>query len=289
MINNSCNIIAIANRKGGCAKTTAAVNLAAALAEEGKKTLIIDMDSQANATTWLRNGLKDNQYSVFEFLAGRVGGKKIWYQDTVIELGKNLKLIPGSNKLNEIEPMMAVAEKTKNTEVRYYLQQRIREIDEDFDYILIDCPPGLGYIMLNVLTATDYAIIPGFDAFAVKGAIEVIDLIDTQIRKRNPGLHVLGFLITRYGNRFLGNGLPAFFRYRNLSIALKRYFNGNVLKTFIREDNKLEEACCNGQTIFEYKRYSNAGQDYEALAKEIISIIDALKQEDIHETERKSI
>jgi len=167
MINNSCNIIAIANRKGGCAKTTAAVNLAAALAEEGKKTLLIDMDSQANATTWLRNGLKDNQYSVFEFLAGRVGGKKIWYQDTVIELGKNLKLIPGSNKLNEIEPMMAVAEKMKNTEVRYYLQQRIREIDEDFDYILIDCPPGLGYIMLNVLTATDYAIIPGFDALRV--------------------------------------------------------------------------------------------------------------------------
>ncbi len=268
-----CTVIAVANQKGGCAKTTATVSLAAALASEGFKTLVIDMDPQANATDNLKNGLPNYYWTIYQFVAGKVDGRRITYRDVVLDRGPNLKLIPGSKHLSKIEKMMTLAEANKGAEVQYYLTQRIQEIDEDFDFILIDCPPGIGHIQRNALTAANYVIIPGYESFAVKGAIEMVDLIDNDIRKWNPGLYVLGFLITRFGNRILADGVPAYIRYRKLIIALKRHFNGKVLKSFIREDNKIEEACCNGQTIFEYKRYSNAAQDYEALAKEVIDII----------------
>jgi chromosome partitioning protein len=258
-------IIAIANRKGGCGKTTSCVNLAYALAEEGYKVLLIDLDPQANATSALAHGLKKYKLTVREFLAGKLDDKKISYKEVVLERGNTLKVLPAKDNLANMEDLFAVAKHTKGINPNVYLRQRIKQIDDKFDFILIDCPPGEGYLLKNALVAAHGVIIPGNpDIAAIEGGMKIMKIIDDEIRSQNPHLKMLGFLVVDYGSRFI---IDRFFLGH-----LERQFSGRILKTKIRHDKKVAEAYSQGMSLFEYKRYSNAAQDYEALAKEIIDI-----------------
>ncbi len=247
-------IIAITNQKGGVGKTTTAVNLSAWLAEKGKKTLMVDLDPQGNTTSGLGCRVKENN-SVYDALMGRA---KI--QDCIQKTGvKKLKLAGSDIRLAGAEVELVGEERRE-----YYLKTVLGPIREEFEFILIDCPPSLSLLTLNALAAADSVLIPiQCEYYALEGVTSLMNTIGRVKKTMNPHLEIEGVLLTMLDGR------------TNLGLQVveqvKKHFRKEVFATTIPRNVRLGEAPSHGEPIHLYDPKSSGARAYEALAKEVIA------------------
>jgi len=247
-------IITLCNQKGGVGKTTTTVNLGSALANLGKKVLIIDMDPQGNACS----GVGLNKYrvekSIYHVLIGEVDAKKIVKKTDV----KNLSIMPSNRDLigAEVELVSAFSRETK-------LKNALLPLVNDFDLILIDCPPSLNLLTVNALTAADSVIIPvQCEYYALEGISELVHTVDLIKQNLNPDLKIAGIVLTMFDSR---NNLS-----HQVVKEVKDHFNEKVFETFIPRSVKLSEAPSHGLPIHYYEPKSSGAIAYQKLAHEVI-------------------
>lgn len=244
------HVIAVANHKGGVGKTTSTQNIGAALAKLGKKTLLLDLDPQGNLSDAF--GYDDVEESIYDALTGKA-------EVPIIKLGEHLDLIPSNLDLS-----VAEVELSGRTGREYTLKDVIGEVVKKYDYVLIDCPPSLGLLTINALTACDEVYIP-LDShyFSMKGLDKLMFIIN-QIKKRlNPDIRISGVFMTRYDPRVVVN--------KNIAAMVEEGFPDTLFKTRIRNNIALVEAPIENQDIFRYAPKSNGAKDYTALTAEIIA------------------
>lgn len=247
-------VIAITNQKGGVGKTTTAVNLSSCLAYIGKKTLLIDCDPQGNATSGLGLERDDYSLSVYDALVDRSKA-----DDAVLKTKyTNLYLMPSSSDLSAAELELAFEDGRES-----FLKKSISALRNDFDYIIIDAPPALGMITINILTACDSVLIPiQCEYYALEGLSQLINTIRKIKKTYNRKIEIEGVLGTMYDGR------------TNLSIQVldevKKYFPELVYKSIIPRNVKLSEAPSFGEPIINYDRTSKGADAYMNLAKEVI-------------------
>ena len=248
-------VIAVTNQKGGVGKTTTAVNLSACLAYIGKKTLLIDCDPQGNATSGFGFEKSDYELSVYDCLADSSKTK-----DAILKTQyTNMFVIPSSSDLSAAEIELAYEDKRE-----FFLKGVISQIRDEFDFIIIDSPPSLGMITINILTASDSVLIPiQCEYYALEGVSQLINTVKSIKKKLNPKIDIEGILGTMYDGR------------TNLSIQvleeIKRFFPTKIYKTIIPRNIRLSESPSFGEPIIKYDRTSKGAAAYMALAKEVIS------------------
>ena len=247
-------IIALANQKGGVGKTTTSMNLAASLATLEKRVLLIDADSQANASSGLGVDLSKVDCSIYECLISGADVHEAIYTTDI----DRLDIIPSNINLVGAEVEMLNFERRE-----YILKKLLQMVDNEYDYILIDCSPSLGLITVNALTAAHSVIIPvQCEYFALEGISKLLNTIKIVKKKLNPELEIEGFLLTMYDSRLrLGN---------QIYDEVKRHFQELVFKTVIQRNVKLSEAPSHGLPAILYDADSTGAKNHLALAKEII-------------------
>jgi chromosome partitioning protein len=247
-------IVAIANQKGGVGKTTTAVNLSACLAEKGQKVLLVDVDPQGNATSGLGIDKNTLQYSAYDVLINGTSARQAVHQ-TMID---TLDLIPSNINLvgAEVELVPRMARET-------ILKKALSDIKHDYDYVFMDCPPSLGLITLNALTAADKILVPiQCEYYALEGLSQLINTIKLVKTNLNPTLEVEGVVLTMFDGR------------TNLSIQVaeevKKYFKNKVYGTIIPRNVRLGEAPSFGLPVIRYDAACYGTRCYNELADEMI-------------------
>lgn len=247
-------VLAIVNQKGGVGKTTTVVNLSAFLAAKGKKTLLLDLDPQGNSTSGL--GFKKNSLNktIYDVLINEEP-----LQNAVYESGRNkLHLCPANIDLagSELELVSTVSRET-------VLKRALSDLRRQYDYILIDCPPSLGLLTVNALTAADSILVPiQSEYYALEGVSQLLDTVTLIKRSVNPQLTIFGVIITMFDSRTQLAHLVA--------SDVRRHFGDRVFRTIIPRNVRLSEAPSFGKTIIEYDPKSKGAESYDALAREII-------------------
>lgn len=254
-------IIAIANQKGGVGKTTTAVNLAASLAVAERKTLLIDADQQGNATSGLGVGKESVKHSLYDVLIDGVQFSEALVHDAQLPF---LDLVPANQDLVGAE-LELVGQESRETRLR----DALREFEAGYEYILIDCPPSLGLVTLNVLTAADAVLIPiQCEYYALEGISQLLNTIRLVQQNFNAELSIDGVLLTMYDARL------------NLSkqvvVEAKEYFGAKVFRTVIPRNVRLAEAPSFGKPILLYDVQSIGAKSYLAVAQELIKRTEAL-------------
>lgn len=247
-------VIAIANQKGGVGKTTTSVNLSAGLAKLGKKVLLIDIDPQGNTTSGIGINKADVQYCIYDVLINDIPLKDA-IQRTESE---ELDVIPATIQLAGAEIELVP---TISREVR--LKRALHQIRDKYDYIIIDCPPSLGILTINSLTAADSVLIPiQCEYYALEGLSQLLNTIRLVQKHLNTELKIEGVLLTMFDAR------------TNLSIQVveevKKYFQNKVYSTIIPRNIRLSEAPSYGKSIISYDSKSKGAEVYVDLAKEVI-------------------
>lgn len=253
--------LAVINQKGGVGKTTTTVNLGAALAEQGKKVLLVDIDPQSNLSTHL--GLTDNeedsdnppepQPSIYEVLKGQNT-----ITEAIVKRSENLDVVPSSLYLSAAD-----LELGGMVGRELILKKALENVKSQYDCILIDCPPALGLLSLNALAAVEQVIIPVQSEYlALHGVRQLLDTIDQVRQIYNPSLIVGGVLICLHDNR---KRLA-----RAVADTIHSYFGGLVFEQVIRNNVSLAEAPASGSTIFEHAPKCPGAEDYDGLAKEVL-------------------
>ncbi|AHD07775.1 AAA family ATPase [Paenibacillus larvae] len=251
-----CKIIAITNQKGGVGKTTTSVNLGACLASLGKKVLLVDIDPQGNTTSGIGINKADVEYCIYDVLINDIHPK-----DAAVETKiPNLSIIPATIQLAGAEIELVP---TISREVR--LKKSLQLLKHNYDYILIDCPPSLGILTVNSLTAADSVIIPiQCEYYALEGLSQLLNTVRLVQKHLNTTLQIEGVLLTMFDAR------------TNLGIQVieevKKYFQQKVYQTIIPRNVRLSEAPSHGQSIITYDPRSKGAGVYLELAKEVISL-----------------
>ena len=254
-------IIALVNQKGGVGKTTSSINLAACLGYLGKKALLIDLDPQGNSTTGLGIDKGDIKKSIYDLLVNEANLKEVIKKTKF----RNLYIIPATISLAGAD--LELAEKSRldpEFSKNKQLKKGLEEVKDIFDYIIIDCPPSLGLLTTNALTAADSVIIPvQCEFFALEGIMQLLNSIMLAQKTLNPTLDIEGVLLTMLDNR------------TNLGLEvvqdIKSYFKERVYDTIIPRLVRLSEAPSHGKPIINYDSKSRGAEAYINLAKEVIS------------------
>ena len=247
-------IISLANQKGGVGKTTTSINLAAALATEGKRVLLVDADPQANSSSGLGVDIQQLEHTVYECLINEIDPHQAIYETQT----KGLYIMPSHIDLVGAEIEML------NMEQRETILKRVlASVRAEYDYILIDCSPSLGLITINALTASDGIIIPvQCEFFALEGIAKLLNTVKIIKSNLNPSLRIAGFLLTMYDGRLR---LSA-----QVHDEVRRHFGDLVFDTVIARNVRLSEAPSHGMSVLEYDRSSKGAKNYRNLAKELI-------------------
>ena len=248
-------VIAVANQKGGVGKTTTSINLSSCTAYRGKKVLIIDLDPQGNATTGLGVEKKEMQKSIYDVIINEVSLKDV----TLKTMQETMDLCPSSISLAgaEIELVGLLSRENR-------LKYAISEIEDDYDYIFIDCPPSLNMLTINAMTAADSVLVPiQCEFYALEGLTQLIHTINLVKKKLNPSLYIEGMVFTMYDAR------------TNLSLQVvenvKDNLNQTIYKTIIPRNIRLAEAPSHGLPINLYDPKSTGAESYMLLAEEVIN------------------
>lgn len=247
-------ILAIVNQKGGVGKTTTSVNLSAYLALRGKKTLLIDVDPQGNATSGVGFEKKDLEKTIYDVLINDDDIKSV-IQPTG---RKNLSICPANIDLAgaEIELISLISRET-------ILKRAIQTIQSQYDFIIMDCPPSLGLITLNALTAAQGVIVPiQSEYYALEGLTQLMDTINIVKKHLNPSLDIFGVVVTMFDSRTQLS--------HQVTSEVKKYFGDKLFKAIIPRNVRLSEAPSFGLAINEYDSKSKGADSYEFLAKEVI-------------------
>ncbi len=247
-------IIAVANQKGGVGKTTTAVNLSAALALEGQRVLLVDMDPQGNATSGCGLEKEDLTTSVYDALLENIPVR----QAIIATSMKGMDLLPANGNLigAEVELVHEIGRE-------YFLKRCLERISGEYRYVLIDCPPSLGLLTVNALTAANEVIVPlQCEFYAMEGLSQLLRTLRLIKNSVNPRLHMLGILLTMFDVR------------NNISHQVReevcRHFRDRVFRTVINRNVRLSEAPSFGKNIFEYDERCVGALAYQTLAKELM-------------------
>ncbi len=252
------------NQKGGVGKTTTAVNISAALAATGARVCLIDMDPQAHATLHFGIEPQIEFDSVYDVLVKDMPLKKVRRQ-----VSENLWIVPAHLDLSSAEMELA-----GDVAPQMLLKEKLQSDDMDFDYVFIDCPPSLGILTVNALTAVDEVFIPMQPHFlALHGLSKLLQTIDVIARRLNPKLRLSGVVFCMYDGQTrlaseVAQDINAFFEHKEGSS--NSLSNVRVFQTKIRKNVRLAEAPSFGRPIFEYDPHSNGAEDYRHLASEIV-------------------
>ena len=247
-------IISFANQKGGVGKTTSAINIAAAIGLKGKKTLLLDCDPQGNASSGV--GIRRNRIgaTTYDILIGRARA-----EDAIIKTEyKNLSVLPSSMPLAAAELELADLE-----DRAFRLKNALESVKNDYDYIFIDCPPSLGMLTINALTASDGVIVPmQCEYFSLAGLTQLLSTVNQVKRLYNPDLSLTGILITMHNGRL------------NLSVQvldeLKKHYADKLFSTPVSRNVRLSEAPSFGMPIQYYDKYSKGSSAYDDIAAELL-------------------
>lgn len=248
-------VIAIANQKGGVGKTTTATSLASCLAEKNRKVLLIDMDPQGNATSGVGVEKNEQELTVYELLIGECEVTECVMEDVL----ENLSVIPSNVNLSGAEIDLIGVEKRE-----YVLKKQIDKIRDNYDFVIIDCPPSLNILTINAMTTADSVLVPiQCEYYALEGLSQLIYTIDLVKQRLNPGLYIEGVVFTMYDAR------------TNLSLEVvenvKNNLKQNIYKTIIPRNVRLAEAPSYGTPINLYDSRSAGAESYRLLADEVIA------------------
>jgi chromosome partitioning protein len=247
-------IVAIANQKGGVGKTTTAINLSACIAVAEKRTLLVDMDPQSNATSGLGIDHNTIRKSTYEVIL-----KNISAREAIIKTEINfLSVLPSSIRLvgAEVELVNLIGREK-------VLREVLREVDKDFDYIYIDCPPSLGLLTINSLTAANSILIPiQCEYYALEGVSQLLKTIRLVQKNLNPELEIEGVLLTMFNSRANLS--------HQVSEEVHKYFEDKVYKTIIHRNVRLSEAPSFGKPVILYDSICTGTEQYMSLAQEIL-------------------
>lgn len=249
-------IISVLNFKGGVGKTTTAVNLADALCHQNLNVLVVDGDSQRNATIILDRDkdVDETIYTSMEAIALHKTNAGL----AIFEHGKGLDFVPGDIRLKDVDVLLA-GTMAKETTIRKLLAGP----SKDYDYVLIDCPPNAGVMTVNAMVASDYLLIPiDSQPMALDGLADIVQLYNEVRAELNPKLSIIGYLLTRYRKNYATSAAVEMF--------LKQRKETLLLNTFIHENITIGKAAGQRMTVYEFDSQCRGAHDYNSLAEEII-------------------